>query len=230
LVRKNALASPRPWLCLTSPHLARPPHAPQSAGSCKPAPVCRRPVRSAPVRCNWTGHPPPSPHSAAATTHRRSGALNPVRRRHPVRGRPVRPPPVRRNCTGDPPPSPQSAAATLHRGSGALNPVRRRRRVRPLLSAIGAAAIDVLPPRRCGSRRSRRRCRRSTGAPIPAAISSSAPATREVRSTCCVPCAIVSFFLEQVVTFLENSLTKASSVNVRGVQMIKAYQGTQTTF
>jgi hypothetical protein len=107
--------------------VANPPES--AAAPVRPCPSPPPPREACPRPC--TGHPPPSPHSAAATTHRRSGVLNPVRRRHPVRGRPVRPPPVRRNCTGDPSPSPQSAAATSHRGSGALNPVRRRRPVRP---------------------------------------------------------------------------------------------------
>jgi hypothetical protein len=89
----------------------------------------------------------------------------------------VWPPPVRRNRPVDPAPSPQSAAAAAPCAP---------------LSAIGAAAIDVLPPRRCGPRRSRRPCRRSTGAPSPAPISSSSPAMREVRSTWCVPCAMLS--------------------------------------
>jgi hypothetical protein len=112
-----------------SPHLARPPHAPQSAGGSRPAPV--RPCPSPPPPREESPSPPPPreeapapvrrrpvrstlpqsaaapwgvPQSTAATTHHRSGALNPVRRRHPVRGRPVRPPPVRRRRPVRPPP------------------------------------------------------------------------------------------------------------------------------
>jgi hypothetical protein len=91
-------------------------------------------------------------------------------------------PPVCRRRHVDPTPSPQSAAAAP---------------CTPFLSTIGAATIDVRPPRRCGPRRSRRPCPRSTGAPSPAptaptspttcTIRSSAPATRAVRSTWCGP-------------------------------------------
>jgi hypothetical protein len=130
------------------------------------------------LRCDPRAHHtsralPDSPWSAASckpTPLRSQDRSHPVCPAPSVRRRPVWPPPSPR-----PPPPP--------RGSGALTPLCRRRPVRPLLSAIRTAAIDVLPPRRCGPRRSRRPCRRSTGAPSPAPISSSALATREVRST-----------------------------------------------
>jgi hypothetical protein len=135
--------------------------------------LCLRSGRDS-LRCDRRAHPSSrallassSPPPVANPPH-----LAPKVRSHPVRPAPSSPP--RRVPPSLPPPP---------RGSGALPAVRRRRPVRPLLSAIGATAIDVLPPRRCGPRRSRRPCPRSTGAPSPAPIRSSAPATRAVRST-----------------------------------------------
>jgi hypothetical protein len=247
MVRKTTVASPRPWLCLrsvrdslrcdpeahpTSRALPTPPspprrrqlqtHPPPPREACpRPLQLHRgsaalttvrcRPLRPAPVRRNCTRDPPPSPQSAAATLHRGSGALNPVCRRRPVRGRPVRPPPSR-------PPQ-------LHRGSAALTTVRRRRPVRP-------------PPIRHRSRGHRRPPTALLWpTPEPPSLSTvhRCPESRgyQLLRSCkeggkiyllCSMChqqvsqlASFSFFLEQVLTFLENSLTNASSVNVRGV-------------
>jgi hypothetical protein len=116
LVRKNALASPRLWLCLTSPHLARPPHAPQSAGSSKPAPV--RPCPSPPPPREECPRPP--------QLDRASAALTTLRRRNDA-------PSIRRPKSSPPPPPrarpPREASPRppqLHRGSTALTTVRRR--------------------------------------------------------------------------------------------------------
>jgi hypothetical protein len=175
-VRRRAVCPPRP------------PPPPRRSGAL-PAVRCRRPVRHPPIRHQsrsqrrppsaplWPTPEPPSPP--------RPQSPKPPRAPCPQSAVASCAPPGRRHGPDDPSPSPQSAAAAP---------------CAPLLSAIGAAAIDILPLRRCGPRRSRRPCPRSTGAPSPAPIRSSAPATRVVRSTwygpppsnLCVPCAMPS--------------------------------------
>jgi hypothetical protein len=155
MVRKTALASPRPWLCLPSGRVS-------FAAIAGPTPP-RAPSPCSPVRRQLQTRPsPPPPQSAPAPVRRRpvrrppqlhlaSAALTTLRRRNDAPS--IRP---RAGCGPGPGPS-GPARRPAHRQEGVAVAVPRQAQG----PARGARALHPLvPPRR---RRPRRRRSRSPG-------------------------------------------------------------------